>query len=79
MLQVSIFDSLSFNPLASLRDGLRHGELGIGRCDVAQAFLIALTDPSPSGWCKIYIIFGNGRGRQIPFKKNPGRDYWQTA
>ncbi len=42
MLQAPIFDSLSFNPFALLDDGLCPAEVGVGRCDVAQALVIAL-------------------------------------
>ena len=42
MLQAPIFDGLSFCPFALLDDGLRPAEVGIGRCDVVQALVIAL-------------------------------------
>ncbi len=42
MLQAPIFDSLSFDPFTLLDDGLRPAEVGIGRCDVVQALVIAL-------------------------------------
>ena len=42
MLQAPIFDSLSFDPFAMLDGGLRPAELGIDRCDVVQALVIAL-------------------------------------
>ena len=42
MLQAPIFDSLSFDPFAMLDDGLRPAEVGIDRCDVVQALVIAL-------------------------------------
>ena len=42
MLQAPIFDSLSFDPFTLLDDGLRPAEVGMGRCDVVQALVIAL-------------------------------------
>ncbi len=42
MLQAPIFDSLSLDPFSLLDDGLRPAEVGIGRCDVVQALVIAL-------------------------------------
>jgi hypothetical protein len=42
VLQAPIFDSLSFYLFALLDDGLRSAEVGIGRCDVVQALVIAL-------------------------------------
>ena len=42
VLQAPIFDGLSFYPFALLDDGLRPAKVGIGRCDVVQALMIAL-------------------------------------
>ena len=42
MLQAPIFDSPSFDPFALLDDGFCPAEVGVGRCDVVQALVIAL-------------------------------------
>ena len=42
MLQAPIFDSLSLDPAALLDDGLCPAEVGVSRCDVVQALMIAL-------------------------------------
>jgi hypothetical protein len=42
VLQAPIFDSLLFDPFTLLDDGFRPNEVGVGRCDVVQALVIAL-------------------------------------
>ena len=41
VMQAALFGGLSFDPIALLDDGLRPAEVGIGRCDVVQALVIA--------------------------------------
>jgi hypothetical protein len=42
VLQAPIFDSLSFDPFSLFDDGLCPAEVGVGRCDVVQALMMAL-------------------------------------
>lgn len=42
MLQAPMLECLSFDPFSSLDDGGCPAEVGIGRCDVVQALVVAL-------------------------------------
>ena len=42
VLQAPIFDSLSFDPFSLFDDGLCPAEVGVCRCDVVKALVIAL-------------------------------------
>ena len=42
MLQAPLFDSLSFDPFSCPQDGLTAPEVDIGRCEIAQALVIAV-------------------------------------
>ena len=42
MLQAPMFNGLSFDPFSLFDDGFCAAKVGIGRCDVFQALVIAL-------------------------------------
>ena len=42
MLQSSLFDGLSFDPFTLKQDGVAASEVDIGRCQVLQAFVVAV-------------------------------------
>ncbi len=42
MLQSSLFDGVAFDPFALKQDGLSASEVDIGRCQILQAFVVAL-------------------------------------
>ena len=41
MVQSSSFDGVSFDPFSLQQDGLAASEVGVGRCQVLQAFMVA--------------------------------------
>jgi len=40
--QAPVFDGLSFDPFSLQQDGLTASEVDIGRCEIAQALVIAV-------------------------------------
>ena len=41
VLQASMFDGLAFDPFALFDDGIGRTEVGVGRCDVIEALVVA--------------------------------------
>ena len=41
MLQAALFERLSFDPFSFQQDGLAASEVNVGRCEVAEAFVIS--------------------------------------
>ncbi len=41
VLQASMLDGLAFDPFALFDDGLGPAEVGVGRCDVVEALVVA--------------------------------------
>ncbi len=42
VLQAPLFECLSFDPFSCAQDGLTAPEVNVGRCQIAQAFVVAL-------------------------------------